>query len=132
MNSAGEEVLKWFPATDSKNKFTIEYNPLFTADGIYSLKVQGRDKTNNFSGDYDYQINFEVITSSTISNFYNYPNPFSTKTHFVFTLTGSEFPDQILIQILSVSGKVVREIDQTELGPIKIGLHEDAIPFLEA
>jgi len=121
MNNAGEEILKWFPATDSKNKFTIEYNPIFTADGIYTLKVQGRDKTNNFSGDYDYQINFEVITSSTISNFYNYPNPFSTKTHFVFTLTGSEFPEQILIQILNVSGKVVREIDQTELGPIKIG-----------
>ena len=121
MNSAGEEILKWYPAVDSKNKFTIEYDPEFIIDGTYSLKVQGRDKTNNFSGDYDYQISFEVITTSSITNFYNYPNPFSTKTHFVFTLTGSEFPDQILIQILNVSGKVVREINQSEIGPLKIG-----------
>ena len=121
MNNAGDEILKWYPADNSNNKFTIEYDPTFTIDGNYSLKVQGRDKSNNFSGDYDYQISFDVITASTITNFYNYPNPFSTKTHFVFTLTGSVFPDQILIQILNVSGKVVREIDQAELGPIKIG-----------
>jgi flagellar hook assembly protein FlgD len=51
----------------------------------------------------------------------NYPNPFSTSTRFVFTLTGSVLPEKMTIQILSVSGKVVREITESDLGPIRIG-----------
>ena len=121
MNSAGEEIMRFYPATSSKNKCSIEFNPSFIIDGNYSFKVQARDKNNNYSGDNEYQINFEVITESSISNVYNYPNPFSTKTHFVFTLTGSTFPDDILIQIFSVSGRVVKEINLSEIGNIKIG-----------
>jgi len=117
----GEEILKWTPAQDSKNKFTIEYNPNFLEDGMYTLQVQGRDKSNNFSGDNSYEISFEVITASTITNIFNYPNPFSTSTQFVFTLTGSELPDQMQIQIMTITGKVVREIHLAELGPIRIG-----------
>ena len=51
----------------------------------------------------------------------NYPNPFSTSTRFVFTLTGDEVPDEVKIQIMTVTGKVVREITEDELGPISIG-----------
>lgn len=40
---------------------------------------------------------------------------------FVFTLTGDRIPDKMKIQILSTSGKVVREILKEELGSIKIG-----------
>ena len=49
------------------------------------------------------------------------PNPFSTSTKFVFTLTGSEVPDEFQIQIFTVTGKVIREIDEAELGPVFIG-----------
>jgi flagellar hook assembly protein FlgD len=51
----------------------------------------------------------------------NYPNPFTTSTRFVFTLTGSQVPDVFTIQILSVTGKVVREITKLELGDLHIG-----------
>jgi flagellar hook assembly protein FlgD len=51
----------------------------------------------------------------------NYPNPFSTSTRFVFTLTGNEIPDVFTIQIMTITGKVVREIDKDELGNIHIG-----------
>ena len=51
----------------------------------------------------------------------NYPNPFSTSTRFVFTLTGNDIPDEMIIQIMTVSGKVVREITEDQLGPIQIG-----------
>lgn len=117
----GVENLKWYPANAEENIFKIEYNPVYEEDGIYKLKVQGKDKSSNFSGDLSYEIAYEVITESTITNVYNYPNPFSSKTHFVFTLTGLELPDQFQIQIMTVTGKVVREIDLSELGPIKIG-----------
>jgi flagellar hook assembly protein FlgD len=51
----------------------------------------------------------------------NYPNPFSTSTKFVFVLTGNEVPDHMKIRIMTVSGKVVREIMRNELGNIHIG-----------
>ena len=120
-NNGESGYLMWEPAIDEKNLFKIEYNPTFTVDGIYTLLVQARDKSNNFSGDFSYEISFEVITASTITHLFNYPNPFSTRTHFVFTLTGSEIPDQMLIQILTVTGKVVREISLDEIGPLRIG-----------
>ena len=74
--------LDWF-INEEENKFTIEFNPNFTEDGIYKLRVQGQDKSGNLSGDKPYQIQFEVIQESTISNIYNYPNPFS-KNSFCF------------------------------------------------
>lgn len=117
----GVENLKWFPANSIENKFTIEYNPTLKEDGIYKLKVQGKDKSSNISGDLDYEISFEVINKSSITNIYNYPNPFSTKTHFVFTLTGSKIPDEFKIQIMTITGKVVKEIGLNEIGRIKIG-----------
>lgn len=120
-NNGESEYLMWEPAIDEKNLFKIEYNPTFTEDGIYTLQVIGQDKSNNFSGDFSYEISFEVITASSITHLFNYPNPFSTKTHFVFTLTGSELPDQMLIQIMTVTGKVVREISMDEIGPLRIG-----------
>ena len=51
----------------------------------------------------------------------NYPNPFTTSTRFVFTLTGAEVPDEFTIQIMNVTGTVVREITRDELGDIQIG-----------
>jgi len=68
-----------------------------------------------------YQIGFEVINEASVTNFFPYPNPFSGSTRFVFTLTGAELPQELKIQIMTVTGKVVREIMQDELGPIRIG-----------
>ena len=120
-NINGEEQLKWIPASDEKNIFKIEYTPNYKEDGIYTLKVQGKDKSGNFSGDLSYQISFEVINESTITNLFNYPNPFSTKTHFVFTLTGREVPEHLLIQIMTITGKVVKEIDLADQEMLRIG-----------
>jgi flagellar hook assembly protein FlgD len=69
----------------------------------------------------DYRISFKVERESTITEVMNYPNPFSTSTRFVFTLTGITVPEYIKIEILTVTGKVVREIFKEELGSIRIG-----------
>jgi hypothetical protein len=117
-------ICKFIPADISagKNEAYIEYRPTFTKDGIYQLYAEGVDATGNEAGKGNqYSISFEVINKSTITNLLNYPNPFSTSTAFVFTLTGSQIPSQFKIQILSVTGKVVREITKQELGPIHIG-----------
>lgn len=111
----------WIPAGGNTNRFQISYRPKFYKDGVYTMLVRGTDKSGNTSGDNDYRINFEVINESTITDVLNYPNPFSTKTHFVFTLTGSQVPDYMKIQIMTITGKIVREITHMELGPIRVG-----------
>ncbi len=121
INSIGEQILQVIPANNQNKRFKIIYNSDFKVDGIYTLLVQGADKSNNLSGNMEYRIQFEVINESTITHLMNYPNPFSTSTRFVFTLTGSQVPDDIIIQIMTVTGKVVREITEQELGTIRIG-----------
>jgi hypothetical protein len=99
----------------------LEFTPKNLTDGIYTLRVNGEDAKGNRAGIEPYQVSFEVVTEASVTNVLPYPNPFSGSTRFVFTLTGSEIPQEVKIQILTVSGKVVREITQDELGPIRIG-----------
>ncbi len=117
----GNVVMQWIPAEAQDKKFRIIYPGNFDLDGVYTLLVQGTDKSGNISGDMEYRISFEVIHESSITYMMNYPNPFSTSTRFVFTLTGSEEPDDMIIQIMTVTGRVVREITEAEIGPIHIG-----------
>ncbi len=116
--------LTFEPATDTdNNQAKISLEPTLTVDGDYRLLVQAIDATGNFSGDNAYEVTFRVMLKESVSNVLNYPNPFSTQTQFIFTLTGSEVPDDISISILTVSGKVVKEISREELGPLRIGLN---------
>lgn len=120
-DASGTTIMQWVPAESSNKRFKIIWPTDFTMDGTYTLFVQGTDRSGNLSGEMEYKVNFEIIHESTITKMMNYPNPFSTSTRFVFTLTGTETPDDIIIQIMTVSGKVVREITEMELGPLSIG-----------
>lgn len=108
---------------EGKNKASIEIRQTFEKDGAYQLIIQAEDATGNQSGLYDYKTAFEVITASSISNIVNYPNPFSTATRFLYTMTGSIPPAQYKLQIMTVSGRIVREINQDEMGSLKPGTH---------
>jgi len=121
IDDQGNEQLQWTPAELPDNSCEIFYSPEFIEDGIYELRVQAKDKSENESGSYYYAISFEIVTRSTITDIFNYPNPFSTSTRFVFELTGSEIPTDLRIQILTVTGKLVRVITLDELGNIHIG-----------
>jgi hypothetical protein len=118
-------ILTFFPADAGRlnieNKARVDFKPLLTSDGTYELIITDKDKSGNVSHRNNYRIQFEVINKSTISNVLNYPNPFTTKTRFVFTLTGYEIPTYFKVQIYNATGKVVKEITQDELGPIVIG-----------
>jgi hypothetical protein len=102
----------------------LQYNPGKTTpldNGIYTLQVQGRDPSGNAAGTQNYQVKFEVVSASTITNVFPYPNPVTSKARFVFTVTGTELPRDMKIQIMTLTGKVVREIFMNELGPLHIG-----------
>lgn len=117
------DSMRFTPAnlSSGNNTATIDFLPSFPDEGEYELIVSGRDVIGNTAGAIEYHVTFNVITKAMISNLLNYPNPFTTSTAFVFTVTGSEVPQNIRIQILTITGKIVREITKDELGPIHVG-----------
>lgn len=114
-------TMSFVPAVLPNNTCKIIYRPELIQDGNYQLLVQAKDKSQNLSGVVDYRINFGIENQASITQVLNYPNPFSTSTRFVFTITGSEVPTNFKIQIMNVSGKVVKEIFEDELGPLHVG-----------
>ncbi|MET0465189.1 MAG: C25 family cysteine peptidase [Chitinophagaceae bacterium] len=121
---ANTDTLQFHPAgqgPNTENSASIDFKPFLNEDGDYELLLTGKDKSENSAGGVAYRVNFKVINKPMISNMLNYPNPFTTSTAFVFTLTGSEVPQNIRIQILTITGKIVRDITKEELGPIHIG-----------
>lgn len=115
------DVLQFTPAQLPKNSAVLTYKPVFQTDGTYQLMVQARDRSSNKAGSNEYAVEFEINSKPGITQVLNYPNPFTTNTKFVFTLTGSEIPEVFTIQIMTITGKVVREITRDELGPLHIG-----------
>lgn len=119
--------IMFFPADPTnlpkKNLARLEWRPTFLEDGEYRLLVNGRDASGNESAALDWSVTFNIITKSSLSSLLNYPNPFSTSTCFVYTLTGAASPAHFKIQIMTVSGRVVREITEQEFGPLKPGTH---------
>ena len=117
------DTLRFTPATlgGTDNTATVDFNPYFLEDGTYQLIVHGQDQKGNNAGGADYIVSFQVYNKPMISNMFNYPNPFTTSTAFVFTITGSVLPQNIRIQVLTITGKIVKEITKDLLGPIHIG-----------
>ncbi len=109
-----------FEAPDSEGELVFEHQFTDLQDGVYFLRVEARDASGN-SQDEPFELSFEVINESAVSNFYPYPNPFSDQMRFIFTITGEDVPDDISVRIMTLTGKVVREIDGDELGPLNIG-----------
>jgi hypothetical protein len=119
--------VSFIPAQDGNlNLMQIMYKPTLDA-GSYELIIKDKDRLGNSSSsnrNFDYRIGFVVSDVMKISSFFNYPNPFSKSTQFIFYLTGSKIPDEINIKIVNIKGQIVKEITKEELGPLRIGLNK--------
>jgi hypothetical protein len=118
------DTLRYTPANlaTGENTATIDITPALSGDDDeYQLIVSGKDASGNSAGELDYRVSFRIISKPMISNLLNYPNPFTTSTAFVFTITGSQPPQNIRIKILTITGKIVREITSAELGQLHVG-----------
>jgi len=118
-----DERVEFRPATTEDNIAEIFFRPTLSDDGIYALTVRAADRNDNLAGQLDFRQEFEILNEQRVANVLTYPNPFSTQTQFVYTLTGSEPPSTFRIQIMTVSGRVVRDIDLLAIEDVKIGTH---------
>src|SRR4029079_12986770 len=86
------DTMRFTPANlaTGENAATIDLSPLLSGDDAeYELIVSGQDASEDTAGALDYHIDFRLISKPMISNMLNYPNPFTTSTAFVFTVTGT-------------------------------------------
>jgi len=97
---------------DSYQKGRVEYPMSDISDGFHSLKFKIWDVLNNSSEDY---IEFFVAESEdlVLDNIFNYPNPFTTKTSFFFDHNQPNKQLDVLIQVFTVTGKLVKTIQRT-------------------
>jgi hypothetical protein len=96
------------------NDFTkgeIRYQFSNLAPGAHNVHVRAWDIYNNSTDAY---IDFVVTNSTglTLNHVYNYPNPFTTHTEFMFEENIPCDNFDVGIQIYSVSGKLVKSIVQ--------------------
>ncbi|MBC6996580.1 C25 family cysteine peptidase [Neolewinella lacunae] len=121
--SFADPRVEFRPATTEANLAEVFFRPTLTEDGIYTLTISGTDRNGNAAGRLEYRKTFEVINARRVANVLTYPNPFTTQTQFVYTLTGNAPPEVFRIQIMTVAGRVVRDIDLMAVEDIKIGTH---------
>ncbi|MBP7076135.1 MAG: type IX secretion system sortase PorU [Bacteroidales bacterium] len=78
--------------------------------GPHTLSLKVWDVLNNSSVAYT---DFMVASSSelVIDHVFNYPNPFSTNTQFYFEHNQPNVPMDVLIQVFTVAGKLVKTIE---------------------
>ena len=108
---------------DSYQKGQITYQLSNLKEGEHQLNLKIWDNVNNSS---ESQIDFVVAQDAklAIKHLLNYPNPFTTNTGFYFEHNQASGEIEVLIQILTVSGKLVKTIETSinssgfRVGPI--------------
>ena len=96
---------------DNYQQGEIKYPFAKLAAGKYKLSVKAWDVINNSS---EKVVEFTVLESKnfSIDKVYNYPNPFTTATGFQFEHNRPGDDLDVMIQIFSVSGRLVKTINQ--------------------
>ncbi|OIP60817.1 MAG: hypothetical protein AUK34_06020 [Ignavibacteria bacterium CG2_30_36_16] len=79
--------------------------------GKHTLEVLAKDASGNFFDTTSHRTIFYVFDQSDIANVFNYPNPFKNDTHFTFELRGSETPEEFIVKVYTVAGRLIRDIN---------------------
>jgi hypothetical protein len=95
---------------DSYQSGTIEYPFSNLAEGNYKLALKAWDVFNNSS---EATLDFTVSESSKLAlrHVFNYPNPFTENTAFHFEHNQPNTGIDILIQVFTVTGRIVKTIN---------------------
>ena len=95
---------------DTYKSGTVEHFLFDLEPGEHKLKFKAWDVYNNSSEEY---LDFTVVETQNLSidRLLNYPNPFTTHTDFWFEHNQAGQDLDVLIQIFTVSGKLVKTIE---------------------
>ncbi|MBN2683360.1 MAG: type IX secretion system sortase PorU [Bacteroidales bacterium] len=95
---------------DSYQSGKVDYNLSNLSEGHHKIKFKVWDVNNNSSEDY---IEFIVAKSAqlVLEHVFNYPNPFTTNTDFYFDHNQPNATLDVIIQVFTVSGKLVKTLD---------------------
>ncbi|MFM7018713.1 type IX secretion system sortase PorU [Flavobacterium sp.] len=93
----------------TKGKIRFPFRNL--AAGLHTLTFKAWDVYNNYVSS---EIQFVVTNSQevTLTNVLNYPNPFVNYTQFWFSHNKPYEPLEVQVQIMTVTGKIVKTINQ--------------------
>jgi hypothetical protein len=110
---------------DTYKSGEIRYQLPELSEGNHTLKLQAWDVHNNSSSA---TIDFIVAKDSEIAleHVLNYPNPFTSRTEFMFEHNQVCNTLDVLIQIFTVSGKLVKTIEHRAL---QHGFRSESIPW---
>ncbi|MFO8099306.1 MAG: C25 family cysteine peptidase [Salinibacter sp.] len=109
-------TLSFDPAgDDGENQAQVLYEPdLPDEDDTYTLKVEASDAQGNEAD--PHTVTFRVQQDQVIEDLYPYPNPMSDHTRFAFRIRGGNTrPSDFQLRIYTVSGRLVREFDGTDV-----------------
>lgn len=110
------EILNTFYEADldSFRSGRVVYPYAKLEEGKHNLQLKAWDVFNNSS---EQNIEFFVAESSelAIKNIFNYPNPFTTNTKFYFDHNQANQNLEVLIQIFTISGKLIRTLEANML-----------------
>lgn len=105
----------YYEATvDDYRKGVARYPLSGLEPGRHTIKVKAWDVLNNKS---EAKIEFVVIDDSNegLTHVYNFPNPFTTKTKFMFEHNIGTTELDVLVDIYTVSGKLIKTIETTTI-----------------
>lgn len=106
------------------SKATILWEPELE-DGRHTLEILAKDASGNFFDSTSSRTVFNVFSEEDLREVYNYPNPFASETHFTFELRGTELPDEVLIRVYTIAGRLIRDI-KIPSSTLKIGFNKIA------
>lgn len=94
---------------DSSNQGMVRYQMRELSTGKHVLKIRAWDILNNVS---EKELEFEVANDAalTLDHVLNYPNPFTTHTSFYFEHNHPGENLDVLVQIFTISGKLIKTI----------------------
>jgi hypothetical protein len=94
------------PETNSYQKGDIFYQLMSLSNGTHTLTIKAWDVMNN-SSEKTIEFRVDVGVRLAISSVYNYPNPFTNGTSFVFEHNKPGFTLKVTIRIFDLTGQQV-------------------------
>jgi hypothetical protein len=100
------------PVLNSYQSGTIKFSLPVPEEGIHTLKIKAWDAVNNSN---EVSMTFTVVRNKSFSVYrvFNFPNPFNSKTTFRFEHDLDNQHVNVLIDIFTTSGRLIKSIKHT-------------------